>query len=1684
MHPRRVQLFTPILITLTILTSLFILFFPSQAQKPATSETTTGSGLVITPTNKLTLTEIGAYAGGVGSEIPAYDPETQRIFVSVGEDIGSGDPVGLVDILDASDPYSPTLFATLDISATQGAVPNSVAFHDGVLAVAGENALDPQANGWVLFYDADGTFLSKVQVGAMPDMLTFSPNGMYVLTANEGEPNTDYTVDPEGSVSVVDLSAGVPNLTDGDVTTIGFTDFNVGGPRNGELPEDVRIFGNSGAATVAEDLEPEYLTVSADSTTAWVTLQENNAVAVLDLTTMEVAGIAALGFKDHNLPGNGLDASDQDGAINIQNWPVLGMYLPDTIASYQYNGDTYLITANEGDAREYDAYDELARISNLTLDPTVFPNAAALQANTAIGRLRATTANGDTDGDTDFDELYVFGGRSFTIWGADGSLVFDSGDAFEQITAALTPALFNSQGDAGSFDTRSDDKGPEPEGVALGEIYGRTYAFIGLERIGGIMVFDVTDPTAPVFVHYAATLATHTSPEGLKFIPASESPTGRPLLVGTYEVTGSVAVFEIEAEYTLQLLHAADLEAGVEALEDAPRFSSVLNALRGEYPDQTLTLSGGDNYIPGPFLNAGADPSLASLLGSVGAGRADIVIINAMGFQAAAFGNHEFDLGPATVQSLIGASGAYPGTQFPYLSSNLDFSAESTLAGFVVSDTLPAQPNSIAASVVITVNGETIGVVGATTPDLGSLSSPGSNIVISPPDPEDWAALAAIIQPQVDALTAMGINKIILLSHLQQIDYEITLAPLLDNVDIIVAAGSHTLLADATDYLREGDVADGNYPYMGQTLSGDPVLILSTGANYRYVGRLVADFDANGVLLTDSLDDIVNGAYATDDQGVTNTGNVPANATVISVTQAISSVIAAKDGNWFGFTSEYLNGVRGSVRTEETNLGNLSADANLYVAQQYDPSVLVSIKNGGGIRAAIGDIDPATGTFIPPLGNDFKPDGAISQLDIENSLRFNNSLSLVTLTANELLQVVEHAVAATAPGSTPGQFGQFGGLAFSFDPALPANDRVMSLALKNADGQILDVIAENGELVGDPARLIRIVTLSFLADGGDNYPIDDFIASDPTRTNRVNLTEVTPPAPDAATNGDPSFAAYGTEQNAFAVYMSEVFGTIPFSQPDLPTGQDARIQNLSARSDSVLNPSPTNNLTLSYIGAYAGGVGSEIPAYDPETQRVFVSVGEDIGNGNPVGLVDILDISDPYSPTLFATLDISATQGAVPNSVAFHDGVLAVAGESAADPQANGWVLFYDADGNFLSKVQVGAMPDMLTFSPNGMYVLTANEGEPKSDYTVDPEGSVSVVDLSAGVANLTDADVTTIGFTDFNVGGPRNGELPAEVRIFGNNGTATVAEDLEPEYLTVSADSTTVWVTLQENNAVAVLDLTTMEVSGIAALGFKDHSAAGNGLDASDKDEAINIQNWPVFGMYNPDAIASFNVGGETFLVTANEGDVREWDGYDELTRIEDLPLDPTAFPNAAELQAEDALGRLRATLANGDTDNDGDYDEIYSFGARSFTVWDADGNLVWDSGDAFEQISASLVPELFNSQGDAGSFDSRSDDKGPEPEGVVLANLYARTYAFIGLERLGGIMVFDVTDPTAPIFVHFAPGLPEHVSPEGLVFIPANASPTGTPLLVVSYEVTGSVAIFEIEVSGYQLYLPVIGK
>lgn len=506
--------------------------------------------LILSPSlqaqSDIQLTQIGTYTTGVydegAAEIVVFDALSQRVFV-----INAN--AATVDVLDLSNPHTPALLFSIDVSP-YGAVANSVATYNGTVAVAVENN-NKQAPGKVVFYDLDGNYLNDLTVGSLPDMVTFTPDGKYLLVANEGEPDDDYLLDPEGSVSIIKMKKKVQNIQQAQVKTADFQAFN-----NNCAP-GVRISGPN--ATVAQDLEPEYIAVGARSKQAWVTLQENNALAKIKIKTAEVKKLIPLGYKDHNAPGNGLDPSNRDAGIQIANWPVRGLYMPDAIAAFEFCGQNFFALANEGDSRDYGGtpgFVDEERIEDVVLDPTCFPNAADLQDDENLGRLKIVITEGDVDGDGDFDELYSYGARSFSIRNARGNLIYDSGDDFEQITAMLFPDDFNSDnGENDSFDNRSDDKGPEPEGIAVGEYMGHTYAFIGLERIGGIMVYDITDPYAPAFVTYVnnrdfagdAELGTagDLGPEGIAFVPASQSPTCNPLLVVGNEVSGSTTVYEI-----------------------------------------------------------------------------------------------------------------------------------------------------------------------------------------------------------------------------------------------------------------------------------------------------------------------------------------------------------------------------------------------------------------------------------------------------------------------------------------------------------------------------------------------------------------------------------------------------------------------------------------------------------------------------------------------------------------------------------------------------------------------------------------------------------------------------------------------------------------------------------------------------------------------------------------------------------------------------------------------------------------------------------------------------------------------------------------------------------------------------------------------------------------------------------
>ncbi|KTD93720.1 MULTISPECIES: choice-of-anchor I family protein [unclassified Pseudoalteromonas] len=557
----------------------------------------------------------------------------------------------------------------------------------------------------------------------------------------------------------------------------------------------------------------------------------------------------------------------------------------------------------------------------------------------------------------------------------------------------------------------------------------------------------------------------------------------------------------------------------------------------------------------------------------------------------------------------------------------------------------------------------------------------------------------------------------------------------------------------------------------------------------------------------------------------------------------------------------------------------------------------------------------------------------------------------------------------------------------------------------------------------------------------------------------------------------------------------------------------------TAGENGINGTNANSALTISLVGravlnAQSPEGAAEIVAYQASKKWIYA-----INSSGDTAVVNIIP-ADTFDTAALAqdnegivnttnlstaiTLTLNDNTPGDANSIAIDENnqLLAVA-MAAKNVGEMGQVAFYDISGDtpiFIKNVTAGFLPDMVTFSHDGVKVVVANEGEPNGDYSIDPQGSISIINVIDGEVADT---ATNIDFTAYN---DKQAELEAIGLVFANptgrtiNGNlinTTVAMDLEPEYVSISKDNKYAYVSIQENNALAIVNLedNSLELKG---LGFKDWSNLQ--IDASDKDGGVNFKSYPgLYGMYQPDTISSFSWKGANFIVSANEGDAREYffdttddadctakggldfdedDGclaYIDESRVEDLTL----AANFDYLNNDDNdIGRLKVTTVKGDTNNDGQYESLYAYGARSFTIWDSNGLVVFDSGDDIGRITASVHGEAFNNNEDENKGDTRSDDKGAEPEALTIGTIGERTFAFIGLERMGGIMVYDITNPYDVQFEDYfynrgvieEAAITGDLAPEGMMFVPAEQSATNKPLLIIGNEISGSIAVWEI--------------
>ena len=1108
---------------------------------------------------------------------------------------------------------------------------------------------------------------------------------------------------------------------------------------------------------------------------------------------------------------------------------------------------------------------------------------------------------------------------------------------------------------------------------------------------------------------------------------------------GSYSVAPTVTV---EEPFKLTLFHNNDgesqlLNAGSEDLPDSGNLSSFggaanfitkiqnLRTAAESFADGHLTVSSGDNFLAGAEFNASMNDGVYY----------DALVLDAIGYDAICLGNHDFDFGPDVLADFINEFSS----DTPYLSSNLDYSAEPALQALV--------DDRLFKSVVVEKGGRQIGIIGATTENLDFISSPRGVSEFSNPRNVSVLGAQSSIQAEIDSLEGQGVDIIVLISHMQGIGEDETLIASLSGIDVAVAGGGDELLAngDANESLIPGDEpVDGRtYPVMLKDKDGKDIPVVTTPGNYKYIGQLTVEFDEDGEVTGvdaahSGLQRVVNSNYP---------DAVTADASIISsVVDPLTDALDALAANVIGTTEVPLNGRRGAwddvndrpavvgVRNSETNLGDICADALLWQANELAgdfgaPLAHVALQNGGGMR---------NDAIIAP--------GDITELDTFDINAFPNFVTILEgVTHSTLRDILESAVNGVQ--GTSGGFLQVSGLRFVYDkdgdPFVfgdpGSGSRVVNAWFTDGTQFISDGIVLN------PDHRINIATIDFLARGGDGSPFE----------------------------GDELYTLGVSYQQALKNYIETGLGGVISAEMYPWEGEDGEGEILAAeRRIQTINE---GGFSVDYLSTYDTGLGAgsaEIVAFDPYTKRVFLT-----NAGSET--VSVIDYSDPSAP-VDAGSSIDTSSYGSPTSCVAKDGWVAVSIANSTETDT-GYCNIYDAMTlALISSSDTGVLPDNVVLSHDGRLLLTANEGQPSDDWTVDPEGSITVLDISGGLASPV---VTQIPFTGLNA--EQAAYEAAGVRVTGirqpGDVPSTLAEDLEPEYIAIAPDNSYAWVSCQENNALLEIDLSDYSVSNLYAMGTKDWSS-GPMLDVSDRDGAgdtpsIKLGNWPIRTFYMPDTIKSFAANGQFYQISANEGDARDYGGYSEEARVKDLDLDDTLWPDEADLLQDNMLGRYTITLANGDTDSDGDYDEIYGYGGRSFSIWGG-GSLIYDSGDEFEQYFAANYPAIFNmNDGDVGEFDKRSDDKGCEPEGLCVGYYRGTTFGFIGLERQGGMFIYDITDPGSASRMAYVTTNPDgsaiDIAPEGFLFLEPDMNPIGRPLILYSCEDSGTIVSWELNIT-----------
>lgn len=1060
------------------------------------------------------------------------------------------------------------------------------------------------------------------------------------------------------------------------------------------------------------------------------------------------------------------------------------------------------------------------------------------------------------------------------------------------------------------------------------------------------------------------------------------------------------------AEGDIVILYTNDVHCGVDQkTDDAGQVTNIGYAGVAAYKQQMASLVGAD-YVT--LIDAG-DAVQGDAIGTLSKGGYLTEIMNQVGYDIFVPGNHEFDYGMARMRELMGQ-------------------LEATVISGNFTDLLTDQL-VYDAYAVVAYGSVKVAYVGITTPESFTKSTPAyfqdgsGKYIYGFCEKNNGKDLYHAVQAAVDAAKAEGADYVIAVGHLgvdeQSAPWRSTdVIANTSGIDAFIDGHSHSVIASQ----------------LVSNKNGDEVLLTQTGTQLANIGRLVIRPDGGMTA------ELIAG-YAEQDADTA--------AFIADIESEFAADLAEKVGETdVALTVDDPATGKRLVRSGETNLGDLCADAYRYVlgngksGADSGPAD-VAFVNGGGVRANIDQGDITFGEVI-----------AVHP--------FNNVGCVVEATGQEILDALEMG-ARMAP-SENGGFLQVSGLTYTIDSSIPSpvvvDDKKNFLSV--AGQRRVRQVRINGEEI-DPAETYTVASHNYmLLDGGDGinmFQDNNLVVQPVLLDNQILISYIQDHL--AGVVGADYADAYG--QGRIEIEMETPATGFADSQAFLGLREIARystgVYDAEGGVQEIVDYNPANGFAYSVNGKHG----------------VLTAIGlEQLTDGSTVTVLTggNVDVKSLVSLNGFHYGDMT--------SVAVSpDGSKLAAAIQAEEYDQPGRVAVFtcgdDGSLTFVTAYVTGVQPDMVVFADN-QTLLTADEGEPREGYaagTTDPQGSVTVVDLKTGMASVVD-------FTAFDAS--RATLLDAGVVL---KKSAPPSLDLEPEYIAVAGGKA--YVSLQEANAVAVLDLAAKAFDGVYSVGVQDYSRIAVDLDnhPDASDGAYSPRYYEhTYGLRMPDGIAAYQAGGKTYLLTANEGDSREWGreggaGY-YINEDESLltAMDGTVTTKKVRMLSSDYEGQ--PGLADGS--------KHYLFGGRSFSLFEADADgleLVYDSGAEFEIQTAAYLPDYFNCSNDDIERDSRSNKKGPEPENVTTGSVGGRTYAFIGLERVGGVMVYDVTVPAQACFVNYinsrdfanadADGIGYDDSPEGMKFIPAAISSTGKALLLTAFEVSGDVAAYTLAAKSF---------